>query len=41
VSVAAAHVRDHSTVIIFSVHKCIWLCCNVGCHAFRNRQRII
>jgi len=25
----------------FSVQKCNWLCCNVGCHVFRNRQRII
>jgi len=39
-SVAAAHVRDHSTVIICSIQKCNWLCCNVGCHVFRNRQRI-
>jgi len=41
VSVAAAHVRDHSIAIIGSVQKCIWLCCNVGCHVFRNRQGIM
>jgi len=34
-------VRDHSTAIIFSVQKSNWLCCKVGCHIFRNRQRII
>jgi len=33
-------VRDHSTAMICSVQKCNWLCCNVGCHVFRNRQRI-
>jgi len=40
-SVAAAQLRDHSTAIICSVHKCNCLCCNVGCHVVRNRQRII
>jgi len=40
-SITAAHVRDHSTAMICSVQKCYWLCCNVGCHVFRNRQRII
>jgi len=39
-SSTAAHVRDQSTVIICSVQKCNWFCCNVGCHVFRNRQRI-
>ena len=33
--------RDYSTAIICSVQKCNWLCCNVGCHVFRNRQCII
>jgi len=40
-SITAAHVRDHSTAMICSVQNCNWLCCNVGCHIFRNRQRII
>jgi len=40
-SITAAHVRDHSTVMICSVQKRNWRCCNVGCHIFRNRQRII
>jgi len=39
-SITAAHVRDHSTVMICSVQKCKWLWCNVGCHIFRNRQRV-
>jgi len=38
-SITAAHVRDHSTAMICSVQKCNRLCCNVGCHVFRNRQR--
>jgi len=37
----AAHVRDHSAAMICSVQKCNWLCCNVGCHVFRNRQHMI
>jgi len=40
-SIIAAHVRHHSTAMICSVQKCNWRCCKVGCHAFRNRQRII
>jgi len=40
-SITAAHVTDHSTAMICSVRKCNWLCCNVGCQVFRNRQRII
>jgi len=40
-SITAAHVRDHSRAIFFSVQKRNWLCCNVGCHIFTNRQRII
>jgi len=40
-SITAAHVRDHSIVMICSVQKCNWLCFNLGCHVFRNRQRII
>jgi len=40
-SITAVHVRDHSTAMICSVRKCNWICCNVGCHAFRNKQRII
>jgi len=40
-SITAVHVRDHSAAMIYSVQKCNWLCCNVGCHVFRNRQRII
>jgi len=39
-SITAAHVRDHSKAIICFVQKCNWLCCNVGCRVFRNRQRI-
>jgi len=31
--------RDRSTANICSVQKCNWLCCNDGCHVFRNRQR--
>jgi len=40
-SITAAHVKDHSTAMICFVQKCSWLCCNAGCHVFRNRQRII
>jgi len=44
-SITAAHVRDHSTAVstamTCSVQKCNWLCCDVGCHVFKNRQRII
>jgi len=40
-SITAAHVRDHSTTMICSLLKCNWLCCNVGYHIFRNRQRIL
>jgi len=40
-SITAAHVRGHSTAMISSVQKCNWLCWNVGCHVFRNKQRII
>jgi len=40
-SITAAHVRDHSTAMICSVQKCTWLCCNDGCHIFRNTQRIM
>jgi len=40
-SITAAHVTDHSTAIICSMQKCDWLCCNIACHVFRNRQRII
>jgi len=40
-SSTAAHVRDHCTTMICSVQKCNWLCYNIGCHVFRNRQRII
>jgi len=36
-----ARVRDHSATMICFAQKCKWLCCNVGCHVFRNRQRII
>ena len=32
--------RDHSTAIICSMQKYNWLCCNVGCHVFRNKQYI-
>ena len=38
---AAARVRGHSTTIICFAQKCKLLFCNVGCHVFRNRQRII
>ena len=38
-SIIATHARDHSTAMICSVQKCNWLCCSVGCHVFRNRQR--
>ena len=40
-SITAAHVRDYSTAMICLVEKCNWLSCNVGCHVFRNRQRMI
>jgi len=40
-SITAAHVRGNSSAMIYPVQKCNWLCCNVGCHVFRNRQRII
>ena len=40
-SITAAHVRDHSTAMICSVQICNWLCCDVGCHVFRNRQHTI
>ena len=40
-SITAAHVREHSKAMICSMQKCYLLCCNVGCHVFRNRQRII
>jgi len=40
-SIIAAHVKGHSTAMICSAQKCNWLCCNVGCHVFRNRLRII
>jgi len=39
--ITAAHVRDHCTAMMCSLQKCNSLCCNVGCHVFRNRQRII
>ena len=39
-SITAAHVRDHSAAMICSVQKCNWLCCNIDCHVFRNRQHI-
>ena len=32
---------DHSTAMICFVQKCNWLCCNVCCHVFGNRQRRI
>jgi len=40
-SIAAAHVRDDSIAMICFVQKFNGLCFNVGCHVFRNRQRII
>jgi len=40
-SITVAHVRVYSTAKICFVQKCNGLCCNVGCHVFRNRQRII
>jgi len=40
-SITAAHVWDHNAAIICSVQKCNWFCCNVHCHVFRNRHRII
>jgi len=40
-SITAEHVRDHSTAMICSVQKCNWFRGNVGCHVFRNKQRII
>jgi len=40
-SITAAHVRDHSTAMICFAQKCNWLCFNVGCHVFRNRQRTV
>jgi len=39
-SITAAHVRNYSAAMICFVQKCNWLCCNVGCHVFRNRQRV-
>jgi len=39
-SITAAHMKDHSSAMICSMQKRNWLCCNVGCHVFRNRQRI-
>jgi len=39
-SITAAHVRDHSTAIIFFAQKPNGLWFNVGSHVFRNRQRI-
>ena len=38
-SITAPH--DHSTASICFVHKFDGLCFHVGCHVFRNRQRII
>jgi len=35
-SITTAH-----TAMICSVQKCNWLCCNVGCHVFRNKQSTI
>jgi len=40
-SFTAARVRYHWTAMICFAQKCNWLCCNVGCHGFRNRQRTI
>jgi len=40
-SITAAQAKDHSAAMICFMHKCSWLCCNVGCRIFRNRQRII
>jgi len=40
-SIVTAHVRVHSTAMVWSVQKCNWFCCNVVCHVFRNRQRKI
>jgi len=40
-SITAARVRDHSTTIVCFAQKFYGLCFNVGCHVFRNRQRII
>jgi len=40
-SITAARVRDHSTAISCFVQKFNRLCCNVGCHVFKSRQRII
>jgi len=37
----AAHVRDHNAAMICFVQKCNWLCCNVGCQVFGNRERKI
>jgi len=34
VLITAAHVRDRRTIMVCSVQKCSWLCCNVGCHAW-------
>jgi len=34
-------VKDHSIALICFAWKCIWFCCNVGCHVFRSRQRKI
>jgi len=41
VGISGAHVRDHITAIICFVQKFNGLCFNVGCHVFRNRQRMI
>jgi len=40
-SITAAHVRTTVQAMICLVEKCNWLCCNVSCHVFRNRQRMI
>ena len=40
-NITADHVRDHSTAIICFVPKFNGPCFDVGCHVFRNRQRII
>jgi len=40
-SITGAPVRDHNTSMMYFVQKFNWLCCNVSCHVFRNRQRII
>jgi len=38
---AAAHLRDQSKAMIFFVENCNWICCNVGCHVFRNSAKFI